>query len=48
MLVLVQFLLNATLQRHNEGYGDKDPAFVRLVVRSLFVDDFVGGGQGIF
>ena len=41
------FLLNATLQRHIEGYGERDPEFVRLVVRSLFVDDFVGGGSNV-
>ena len=36
------FLLNATLQKHMEGYEQADPEFVRKVVRSLFVDDFVG------
>ena len=41
------FLLNTTLHRHIEGYGEKDPEFVRLVVRSLFVDDFVGGGSNV-
>ena len=40
-------LLNATLQRHIEGYGEKVPEFARLVVRSLFVDDFVGGGSNV-
>ncbi|XP_065052644.1 uncharacterized protein LOC135681921 [Rhopilema esculentum] len=39
------FLLNATMQRHIGGYEETDPEFVRLVVKSLFVDDFVGGGR---
>ena len=39
------FLLNATMQRHIGGYEETDPGFVRLVVKSLFVDDFVGGGR---
>lgn len=39
------FLLNATLRKHIEGYQEIDPEFVKLVVNSLFVDDFVGGGR---
>ena len=31
------FLLNVALQRHIESYGEKDPEFVRLVVRSLWM-----------
>ena len=39
------FLLNATLQKHIESYEQADPEFVRKVVGSLFVDDFVGGAN---
>ncbi|XP_065069772.1 uncharacterized protein LOC135694820 [Rhopilema esculentum] len=39
------FLLNATMQRHIGGYEETDPEFVSLVVKSVFVDDFVGGGR---
>ncbi len=37
------FLLNATLQKHVSSYENEDPEFVRNVIRSLFVDDYVGG-----
>ena len=39
------FLLNATLPKRIEGYEQADREFVRKVVRSLFVDDFVGGAN---
>ena len=39
------FLLNATLKKHIEEHEQEDPRFVRKVVRSVFVDDFVGGGR---
>ena len=39
------FLLNATLQKHIEGYEQANPEFVRKVVGSLFVDDFFGGAR---
>ena len=39
------FLLNATIQVHLEKYKMKDPEFVNSVLRSLYVDDFVGGSR---
>jgi len=39
------FLLNATIQVHLEKYKMKDPEFVNSMLRSLYVDDFVGGGR---
>eukprot|EP00794_Sanderia_malayensis_P006668 gene6668-biopygen5443 len=39
------FLLGATIREHLESYRVADPEFVALVLRSLFVDDFVSGGK---
>ena len=38
------FLLNATLRHHISKYSDVDPEFVRKLIESFYVDDFVGGG----
>ena len=37
------FLLNATIREHMKQYAENDPDFVRQVVKSLYVDDYVGG-----
>ena len=40
------FLLNATLRHHISKYAEVDPEFVRKLIESFYVDDFVGGGGG--
>ena len=39
------FLLNATLKHHFEQFLPQFPEFVPLLMDSLYVDDFVGGGD---
>ena len=41
------FLLTATLRIHLDRYNEIDPDFVRLVWRSLYVDDFSGGANNV-
>ena len=38
------FLLNATLRHHISKFMAVDPEFVRKLIDSFYVDDFVGGG----
>ena len=37
------FLLNATIREHMKLYAKSDPEFVKQVLNSLYVDDYVGG-----
>ena len=39
------FLLNGTLREHFKKYIDTNPEIVNSLMKSLFVDDFAGGGQ---
>ena len=38
------FLLNPTLRHHITKYAEVDPEFVKKLIDSFYVDDFVGGG----
>ena len=38
------FLLNATLRHHTSKFMAVDPEFVKKLIDSFYVDDFVGGG----
>ena len=38
------FLLNATLRHHISKFITIDPEFVKKLIDSFYVDDFVGGG----
>ena len=38
------FLLNATLRHHISKFMAVDPEFVKKLIDSFYVDDFVGGG----
>ena len=38
------FLLNATLRHHISKFSEVDPEFVKKLIDSFYVDDFVGGG----
>ena len=40
------FLLNATLRHHISKFMAVDPEFVKKLIDSFYVDDFVGGGGG--
>ena len=39
------FLLNGTLREHLKKYISKYPAIIESLIRSLYVDDFAGGGM---
>ena len=39
-----RFLLNATLRHHISKFMAVDPEFVKKLIDSFYVDDFVGGG----
>ena len=38
------FLLNATLRHHISKYAEVDPEFLRKLIESFYVDDFLGVG----
>ena len=39
------FVLNATLRHHISKFITVDPEFVKKLIDSFYVDDFVGGGS---
>ena len=41
------FLLTATLQKYLNQYNVTDPEFVKKVLQSLHVDDFISGTETI-
>ena len=46
-LVITSFGLNATVRNHIGKYEQIDPRFVREVIRSLYVEDFVSGKNSL-
>ena len=39
------FLINATLRHHISKFMAVDPEFVKKLIDSFYVDDFVGGAE---